>query len=66
MARRFLFGAHLDLARHRLAHFLADVADQADRARHHADAADDLPRQLELARDSGDRAGGVDGKSVLP
>jgi hypothetical protein len=30
-------GPRLDLARHRLAHLLQDVADEPDRARYHPD-----------------------------
>src|SRR5712692_3658864 len=53
-------GSRPDLARHRLIHLLPEVGHEADRPRHHGQAACDPPRQLHLARDGGDRAGGVD------
>ena len=57
---RFVFHPLPDLDGHRVVALLEDVADQADGARQHPDAAHDLPWQTELAADGTDRTGGVD------
>jgi len=61
---RLFLRPRLDLARDGLAHFFQDVTDEADRARHDADPADDAPRQLQLARNCRNGAGGVDGQRL--
>src|SRR5438477_2192431 len=60
--RGFVLDPAPDLRRQWLACLLLDVCDQADRAGHDGDASPDLPRDLELAQDGADRAGGVDGQ----
>src|SRR6266704_2970395 len=57
-----LLGAGPDLGRHRLLHLLLEVSHEADRTGHDGQSARDPPRQIHLARDGGDGAGGVDGE----
>src|SRR6218665_2940383 len=59
-AARLALDALPDLDAHRVVDLLQDMAHQADRARHHAQATDDAPRKAELAGNRADGAGGID------
>jgi hypothetical protein len=52
--------ALVDFIRQRIAHFLGDMADEADRAADDGDAAADAPGKTQLREDRADRPGGVD------
>jgi len=65
MPCRFFFHAVPDFGGHGRARFLEDVADEADGARHHAQAFHDLPVEAELAGEGADGAGGVQGNVLF-
>src|SRR5437762_5058866 len=61
----FFVHALPDFGGHRVARLLEDVADQADRSRHHAEPAHDLPVEAELAGECTDRARGIERELLL-
>src|SRR5258706_11318435 len=61
---RFFLRAYLNFARHRIADFFENMADESDCTRDDADAAHDLPWQAELARERADGARGIDRKHL--
>ena len=60
MRARLVLDPLPDLERHRRLALLEQMPDQPDGAGHHAEAADDLVGEAELAADRADRAGRVD------
>src|SRR5205807_5981626 len=61
----FLVHALPDLGGHRVARLLEDMADQADRSRHHAEPAHDLPVEAELAGERTNGASGIQGEFLF-